>query len=436
MANIRSWSQTANSNNSASPNGWPEGMPPSGVNNTGRENMAGVRTFADELPYYDSGDTPSRASAATFKVATDVTASYVKGRRIKCLDGSTLYGTITASSYGAPDTTVTVGLDSGSLTASLSSIALAILSPTNLALPHGISKKGADIASATTTDLSAATGDFVDVTGTTTITGLGTATEGVSKKVRFTGALTLTHNATSLILPSSANITTANGDTAEFESLGSGNWKCLYYTKQDGTAIVAPPTNPFADSTAIIKGSADATKLLRFEADGFTTATTRVVTFPDYDLSFFCVQRTNTQFSAVATGTTTLPSDDTIPQNTEGVQWMTHSHTPKNSSNILVIEAVVNQQSGNTASFNYLQAALFQDSTANALAAVGYAINADRGSQLVIRHVMTAGTTSATTFKVRGASDGAGTFTFNGVSSARRYGGVNASSISVTEYTA
>lgn len=36
--------------------------------------------------------------------------------------------------------------------------------------------------------------------------------------------------------------------------------------------------NPFADNTDIIKGSADATKLLRFEVDGFTTGTTRTLT--------------------------------------------------------------------------------------------------------------------------------------------------------------
>ena len=37
-------------------------------------------------------------------------------------------------------------------------------------------------------------------------------------------------------------------------------------------------TPPFVDTTNIIKGSVDATKLLRFEVDGFTTATTRTLT--------------------------------------------------------------------------------------------------------------------------------------------------------------
>ena len=40
---------------------------------------------------------------------------------------------------------------------------------------------------------------------------------------------------------------------------------------------------PVADTTSIVEGSVDDTKLLRFEVDGFTTATTRVLTPPDAD---------------------------------------------------------------------------------------------------------------------------------------------------------
>lgn len=103
--------------------------------------------------------------------------------------------------------------------------------------------QGADIASASTTDLGAATGNYIDVTGTTTITALGTVQAGTRRIVRFTGALTLTHNATSLILPGGANITTVAGDTAVFVSLGSGNWRCTSYTKVtvtgSGSAVLA-----------------------------------------------------------------------------------------------------------------------------------------------------------------------------------------------------
>lgn len=96
--------------------------------------------------------------------------------------------------------------------------------------------KSTDIASATTTDLAAAT-PYVHVTGTTTITGLGTIQAGASRLVVFDGALLLTHNATSLILPTGANITTAAGDAAIFRSEGAGNWRCVAYQRKSGAAL-------------------------------------------------------------------------------------------------------------------------------------------------------------------------------------------------------
>lgn len=98
--------------------------------------------------------------------------------------------------------------------------------------------KGTNIASAATTDIGAATGNYVVVTGTVTITALGTVQAGTRRVVEFAGALILTYNATSLILPGSVNITTAAGDVAEFISEGAGNWRCVGYTKADGTALV------------------------------------------------------------------------------------------------------------------------------------------------------------------------------------------------------
>lgn len=97
----------------------------------------------------------------------------------------------------------------------------------------------ANVASATTTDIGAASTRNVNITGTTTITGLGTATAGVMRWGRFAGILTLTHNATSLILPNAgSNITTAANDRFSAVSLGSGNWLVYFYQKADGTALV------------------------------------------------------------------------------------------------------------------------------------------------------------------------------------------------------
>ena len=56
-----------------------------------------------------------------------------------------------------------------------------------------------DIASAATTDIGATASRNVRITGTTTITALGTAPNGATRQLRFAAALTLTHNATNRI---------------------------------------------------------------------------------------------------------------------------------------------------------------------------------------------------------------------------------------------
>lgn len=95
----------------------------------------------------------------------------------------------------------------------------------------------ASVASASTCDIGSASSDNVLITGTTGITSFGTGTAGIRRYVRFSGALTITHNATSLILPTSANITTVAGDALIAECIGSGNWKVLVYQRQDGTPL-------------------------------------------------------------------------------------------------------------------------------------------------------------------------------------------------------
>lgn len=146
------------------------------------------------------------------------------------------------------------------------------------------------------------------------------------------------------------------------------------------------------------------------------------------------LQVVNTQTGAMTTGTTTIPNDDTIPQNTEGNEVMTLAITPKSSSNKLKIEVVVNLAVATTGN---VIAALFQDSTANALAAVcEYTATSNGNMRLVFTHYMTAGTTGSTTFKVRAGCNNAGAVTFNGAQGVRQFGGVMASSITISEIAA
>lgn len=93
-----------------------------------------------------------------------------------------------------------------------------------------------DLASAATTDIGAQLTTVVNITGTTTITSFGTNYNG-PRFLRFAGALTLTHSAT-LVLPGSANITTAAGDGAIVVPLGNPatGWRVVAYQ----TAALAP----------------------------------------------------------------------------------------------------------------------------------------------------------------------------------------------------
>jgi hypothetical protein len=147
------------------------------------------------------------------------------------------------------------------------------------------------------------------------------------------------------------------------------------------------------------------------------------------------VAQTSNTTNSVVTGTTAIPQDNTIPQITEGDQYLTVSHTPASAANILEIEGVLNLSSN--AALNYLLVnALFQDAVTNALAVGVMQQVVVQGTMTVrVRHIMTAGTTSAITFRLRGGTSGGATTTLNGSGGAGLYGGAFISSITVREYT-
>ena len=146
------------------------------------------------------------------------------------------------------------------------------------------------------------------------------------------------------------------------------------------------------------------------------------------------LQIVSTSTGAVATGTTAMNSDDSFPEKTEGDEYMTLAITPAATDNRLLIFVTANVAHS---AVNESIMALFQDSTTNALAAVQSQVVSAAANIMKehhLTHEMAAGTTSATTFKVRigGVSTGA-TTTFNGQSGGRLFEGVALSSITILE---
>lgn len=147
------------------------------------------------------------------------------------------------------------------------------------------------------------------------------------------------------------------------------------------------------------------------------------------------IQAARTSTGAYATGTTVMPVDDTIPQNTEGNQYMSVALTPRAAANVLRVRGCVG--------FYYSDmdpnsGALFADSVVDALVATCF----NRGSGNLYEGGKTldyegiAGGVATRTFKLRAGPHVAGTFSFNGHLGSRIYGGVSNSYIDVQEIQA
>lgn len=239
------------------------------------DNISGINDFGTSAitgQWVPSGLTPTYVSATSFTVTGDQRAIFSNGTALQIVDsGGTKIGYVKTATFGVV-TTVTLDQNSAALANPISSVAYGVVSggsssstpilPDTIPIRGGSADEskqwrveldqnttaltrvttipdydhrmmtqthGADIASATTTVLDTATGDLVDVTGTTTITAL-TLAEGRKATVRFTGILTLTNGA-SLLLPGAANITTAAGDVAMFRGYAAGVVRCVSYMR-------------------------------------------------------------------------------------------------------------------------------------------------------------------------------------------------------------
>lgn len=249
------WNESDAANTSPVPNGAPEGWFPADVNNVYRMGMGATKRFWDHINVTETTGGIGTAYTLTYDVAPQslwagelygatinvnsgthptLNVNALGGKSLRRYDGTTwqlieanelMAGQVIFFYYNA--VALTYDIIAGFHDAPFSGGALT--STTSMSGAAFNEAKGANIASATSTPIGAATGNLVHVTGVTTITSFDTVQAGTLREVVFDGILTLTHDATALILPNGANITTAAGDSALFVSEGAGNWRCLVY---------------------------------------------------------------------------------------------------------------------------------------------------------------------------------------------------------------
>lgn len=196
--------------------------------------------------------------------------------------------------------------------------------------------------------------------------------------------------------------------TAEGGAGGADNRK-LFYT---GTAVTSK-------AYAVLGYSTWESGLAT--AGTWDTAPTRTQLFgPGVPLPGDILQITRANDGAVATGTTTIPRDDTIPQNTEGDQYLSEAITCTSAANAIRTRVSAMLSNGTA---GYVASAIFRDTTANAMA-VGAAHPGATARSVMhyVENMILARTTSTVTMKYRAGGDAAGTTTFNGESGARTFG--------------
>ena len=262
-------------------------------------------------------------------------------------------------------------------------------------------------------------------------TGIDTSATGSTLTIAVDGAVgqTVTADSGGALAPTAGNWNFLGG-TNGIDTVGSGSTITFNFD------VTEQPT--IATSVGTDSGTATpATNALNIVgAGGVTVSATGDTVTVTGSSGGALVQQVRNSKSTVQEISESIPFDDTIPQNDEGDEVLTVTITPTSASSVLVIEAT----SMSTMDENlYMTMALFRDSTADAIAATlvqrAEVPSGRQGGNGMIRHYESAGSTSATTFKVRMGVNTSNDSTVNGDNGNRRYGGVASTTLFVTEYT-
>lgn len=146
------------------------------------------------------------------------------------------------------------------------------------------------------------------------------------------------------------------------------------------------------------------------------------------------VQKVIASSASQATTMEVIPIDNTIPQITEGEEYITAVITPTSSSNILGINFTSQGYTDGTG----MTVALFQDAVSDALIAINpdtLSSLSDGSPAIVLNYYMTAGTVSPITFRIRyGGPDPGNTSYMLRAFNLNTFGGIMRSYLTIEEY--
>lgn len=284
----------------------------------------------------------------------------------------------------------------------------------------------ASVATATTVNLGFQPSNNIVITGNSvSIVSFGSSAIVTQPLffVRFTGTGNVIVQSSAIVTPNAENISVNAGDEFKCTYLGAGNWK----VQPLGSAAL-----PALSEAQLLGSSSSSTALTPITLG--TNLSMSGSTLEASALSGAIIQQVYTENTSWVLDTVgNISYSDTIPQNNQGTQILSSTITPTNASNKLLIQvnAPIGDNGGGRPAL-----ALFQDSNANALCAVpGVAGNTVSMGVTSMVYEMAAGTTSATTFKIRMGDTLANSVSINGNSGGRIYGGVSRATMIITEVT-
>jgi len=306
-------------------------------------------------------------------------------------------GTVTSVAISGTDG---IEVDSGSPITSSGTIQIGVNAATMKTTLDLAGSNSGDVTLAGTPDYITISGQTItrnaidlatDVTGTLPAANGGTGITSLGTGV----ATALGQNVTgsgSIVLGTSPTLTTPALGTPSAVVLTNATGTATSLTAGEATAALGLKT---ATTTVSVSGATAPTSGQVLTATSSTAATWQTPSGGGGKVAQVVVATTNTP----ATTTSIIPVDDTIPQSTEGSEFITVSITPTNSSSTLLIDFNAYFSASNLQTVTFT---IFRDSGADAIqATIATLSSSNYLMPIVAKAIVIAGATSATTFKLR-----------------------------------